>query len=143
MFQTDHLYFCEDPTVTFCATLDSYNPVSEYAFSGAAAQASVALSAALGSIKRSYVVDSLVTYIMAPLGFPEPAPHINILAFKSWFAKIKYRILRAERGTLIFAHVMAPHSPYMLNEDCSVSPNWTVAYRLVERFTEEQAIGDI
>ena len=142
VFQSDIMYFCNHSAVTYCATLDSYNPVSRFAPDySTGIQSLLILRTVFGATKDSYVVNTLQQKVMPLLDLPNTVPRIDVQSFVAWLAKIKSRILEAEPGTLIFAHILMPHAPHMLNDDCSINPQkFDNPYSMADRIEDPKEL---
>lgn len=136
MFQADIMFYCGIPGVIYCATLDSFNQFSKYLPVERGAQPLLTLTTVLNATKNSYFVKNLQRNIVPLLELPKLTLRIDVHVFLRWFAKIKGRILEAQPGTIIFAHILVPHAPYMLNDDCSLNPGAVNPYALAERIED-------
>jgi hypothetical protein len=48
--------------------------------------------------------------------------HISTLSMLDEFAQLKIDLTKPANGTVFFAHIFAPHSPYMYGADCRLMP---------------------
>ena len=71
----------------------------------------------------------------APVGVLGIADRYDVQKFSAFFRRIGEFAASAPRGSHIFAHLLVPHAPYLLQEDCSISGRYETGYYLADRFT--------
>lgn len=130
VFQSSHLDFCAHPGVSVCNEMNSFDPLSTYVPEGSRKLRNVA-GAILSAYPDSYTYRKLAGWLRKISG--DWPSRYDVQAFPRWFHKISTDILSAPRSTLIFVHVLVPHAPHMLNENCELEENETNPYDLGER----------
>ncbi len=138
VFQTEHLDFCNNRYVEDCQTLDSFNPYSQYILSEADTiqkhkfyYLTIFMSffnQKMDLTKNSYVLNYTAhlfsNYIS---GIPL---WIDAYAFPGWFKNISDYVVNAPAGTMILAHILVPHAPYILDDECNVEGESDFPYKL-------------
>ncbi|MGH8719127.1 MAG: sulfatase-like hydrolase/transferase [Burkholderiales bacterium] len=118
VYQTRYLDFCKSEHIANCETLNSFSPVSRfvsYPENNVLRRTLNVLAMTLTGYPESSVSRS-AGYLL-PLLAGEGTWY-DAEAFPLWFARIKNEILQAPRGTMVFAHVLVPHAPFVWNEEC-------------------------
>jgi hypothetical protein len=138
VFQTALLNFCGNRNVDLCETFDSFNPGGrgEVGLDPRNQRASV-WQTVVRSYKPSYTSDigqALLARVYglkgADVGVVGAGDRYDVQRFPEWFDRFTEFATTVPRGTHIFAHFMAPHSPYLLTENCVVSGRFEAGYYL-------------
>jgi Sulfatase len=145
VFQTAVLDFCHNASVRMCETFNSFDPAGgTTSHLDARTRTLTMWSTMLRAMEPSYVSQygqQLVrmAYGLAdrPLGVLGTADRFDAQQFPDWFDRFVAFVKRAPRGTHIFAHFMAPHSPYLLTPGCVVSGKFDAGYYLHDRYQTE------
>lgn len=146
VFQTSLLDFCASSSVRMCETFPSFDPNAADGGSLDLRSRIVHVSdVLLDSYEPSYV-SRLGRRVLSYLGeAPSEAAELgaddrfDVHGFTSWFDRFIGFVEGVPRGTHVFAHLMVPHGPYMLSEDCRITGNGGVGYYLGNRFPDETA----
>lgn len=138
VYQTAHLNFCAHPNVIVCEKSNSFNPVSphvvypEHNFFNRTKNLFTTVLFAYKDSILTWIIQYNLTRL---IGLSPVRPHrFDVQAFPFWFEKISDEIIHAPRGTMIFAHILVPHAPYMLSSNCELNEQEHVPYDLGERF---------
>jgi hypothetical protein len=138
VFQTSLLGFCENRNVDLCETFDSFNPGGKgtLGLDTRNQRASIWQTVVRG-YKPSYtsalgqdVIDKVYGLKGGDVGVVGTADRYDVQRFPEWFDRFTEFAATVPRGTHLFAHFMAPHSPYLLTEDCVVSGRFEAGYYL-------------
>ena len=142
-FQTSHLDFCANRNVDVCETFASFDPI--VLGPGALDVRSQSLHM-LNVLLRLYEPSYVSRYgrqLMNGDGAKEEAARragipdrFDVQGFGTWFDRFLGFVERMPRGTHLFAHFMAPHSPYLLTEECTFGVSGGVGYNLAARFPD-------
>jgi hypothetical protein len=73
------------------------------------------------------------------LGVLGAANRFDAQGFPVWFDRFRSFVREVPRGSHVFAHFLAPHSPYLLTETCVVSGEFDSGYSLADRIGEGAA----
>lgn len=114
VFQSRYLDFCgenERGNIDWCWTFD---PERLNAIQGTPLRVSQKMRVILGVYAR---LSSIATQLDAPVSQVTPIATLPIFDF------IQSEVSQAQPGTLFFAHLLLPHSPYGLTADCDVLPD--------------------
>ncbi len=144
VFQSAVLDYCASADVDLCETFPSYDPAAgdQQGRDGragalhvwdtvlAAYQPSFLASAGAWITRRAFGLQH------RPDGVLGVANRYDVQGFPSWFDRFGAFAARVPRGTHLFAHVLAPHSPYLLTKDCVVGGEFDSGYYLSDRFPE-------
>lgn len=147
VFQTSVLNFCAPPSVSLCETFPSYDPGvvsgggldertrSVYLWDTLLRSYAPGYLPALGRgiIRRMYGIDQ------RELGVLGAADRFDAQGFPQWFDRFRAFVREVPRGSHVFAHFLAPHSPYVLTDTCVVSGEFDSGYGLADRIGEGPA----
>ena len=153
VFQTTHLNFCAHRTVDHCETIASFDPGdSRTGEPEGRAHTRELWSTLLRVYEPSYVsrygLDLVATWYPLEPRHQEALGvegRYDVQRFPRWFDRFIGFIEDVPRGTHVFAHFMAPHAPYLLNEACEIGGRPAAGYYLGQRFPgadERQAARD-
>ncbi len=149
VYQTSHVDFCSNDKVSVCVQFDSYTPAwlidrefygddKAHAFPAVTARTFDLLVILLRGHGDSYTGRLLARLTLKLLqvrarlagsesdakGVPRslwPAPRADVLGFPDWFDVFVHDVMRSDRGTLLFAHFLVPHHPYLLTDTCALT----------------------
>lgn len=145
VYQTVHINFCGAGQVSRCETFDSFNPQNEYIHKKYQSHNlwklfSMVVKAMKGSYFKaaaSRVLPRVANMVGVDASIVQ-ASRYELHGFEAWFDKFKNDVASSNRGSFYFFHLMAPHSPHVLNSDCELQPRWPNPYYLLE---EEKLTG--
>ncbi|MGH9962200.1 MAG: sulfatase-like hydrolase/transferase, partial [Pyrinomonadaceae bacterium] len=129
VFQTQHFDFCNSTAVTRCETLNSYSPISRFIsypeknFLYRTANLLAMMVTTFSESNWSRTTSSVLNKVG---GFGN---WFDAESFPLWFEHLMHRVVEAPRGTMIFAHFLAPHAPYALGQDCELKRRIPPHYR--------------
>lgn len=133
VYQTEHLDLCVDG-VARCETAPAYNPLSRYL-----SDRTVRIAALLQSIRHglwhSYQAELLTEVIEHATGIaalPNRFAAFDAFAFPAWFDHVSRQVRDGGRGQAVVAHLLAPHSPYVLDEACRYDGSLEIGYDLAQ-----------
>jgi hypothetical protein len=144
IYATSHIDFCSHPGISSCEVYDSFDPQwTEGGWQsqvGLKARVGYVLYTVLQGFSKSYVV-SHVSGVVVDLVLDGREPGVgglpkrfDVQGFPRWFDHVSRSIVNQPRGTLVLAHFMVPHAPYLLTEHCGLSGNPGHGYYLGRRF---------
>ena len=138
VFQTAVLDFCHNASVRMCETFNSFDPAG-----GAASHLDVrtrtatlwstmlrALAPSYASTYGQGLLDRIYGIDSREVGVLGTADRFDVNQFPVWFDRFANFVRQVPRGTHVFAHFMAPHSPYLLTSGCIVSGRVDAGYYL-------------
>ncbi len=139
IYQTSHMNFCNHRSVTICETLNARNPISQYIYYPGKEYIKLieliktAPVLGLKGSLLSHYSESIVVMVGGRF-----IPRYEPQAFVLWFDEITRQVMRAQTGTVIFVHLLLPHAPHILGENCEVTDHPFVSpYNLAENNTSD------
>ena len=142
VFQTKHLNFCNNKYVTECYTLDSFNPFSKFIISDknrftrfkeySYTIIKPFFSPTSKITRNSYILNYF--FYLFHSYFDNVPMWVDGYAFPKWFDYIKNKISQYPDNTMVFAHLLVPHAPYILDYDCKYSGKPDFPYSLGENY---------
>ena len=145
VYQTTHINFCNSGNITKCKTLHPFNPASIYISPpkeykpSSLPKNSIVIGLLLQQPSRSYssyIGFKFIARIAKDWYF---APRYDVQSFNLWFDEYSNDVVEAKDGNMFFAHFLAPHEPFILNQNCETRPVWKNRYFLKEH---EKLEGD-
>lgn len=117
VYQTQHLDFC-NADVARCESFNSYNPLSDFVVRADDTPGSRVLYLTMNLI-TAFKDSNTAWFLSSRLErLAQLSAWYDADAFPAWFAHVMNQVASAERGTLIFAHFLAPHTPFVWDEEC-------------------------
>ncbi|MGH8604625.1 MAG: sulfatase-like hydrolase/transferase, partial [Gammaproteobacteria bacterium] len=137
VYQTPFANFCASPSVTFCRTLYHFDPLSPYVpEERTAPKLRNTIGMVLSFFRESYTSNITASMFQATAGaWPQT---YTAQAFPLWFEQLSQHIMEVEPGTMVFAHLLMPHSPYKLTSSCELSQNELQPYNLANRSRHQE-----
>lgn len=142
VFQTAVLDFCQPPEVRGCETFRSFDP-------GVAAESNLDQRTRVlnfwDTFLRAYEPSALSSFgrwvlrrasglDQRELGVLGVSGRFDPQGFPRWFDRFVAVVSQVPRGTHIVAHMLVPHSPYVLTNECVVAGEFDSGYYLGGRF---------
>jgi hypothetical protein len=128
IYQTEFFDFCQAVVIQRCNTYASYNPWNSFIVQNAEidrekATAQNLQNASLGSrLLHGYF--GLFAHSKSSSAGDSIPTHFELYAVNKWINEIGLNIIDEPRGTMHFAHILAPHGPYILDHNCVVTNKW-------------------
>ncbi|MGH8769933.1 MAG: sulfatase-like hydrolase/transferase, partial [Burkholderiales bacterium] len=118
VYQTRHLNLCDPRYVSRCETLNSFNRFSSFVASAESSfsDRTIDLATNLVTAYKDSNTSAILESALSKLG--RWAAWYDAEAFPAWFKHFTEQLVQAPRGTLVFAHMLVPHTPFVWNEDC-------------------------
>lgn len=131
-YDTEHIDFCFERS-TRCEVLPSFNPFSPF-ITNAAQKSSAFLQIVRRAKTMSYLVYgyTVVGEHLEDQALPSAFSAVDAYAFPSWFDFFIRDVESSPRGRAYFAHILGPHSPYVVDADCRLTGQSKVPYFLSE-----------
>jgi hypothetical protein len=129
VFQTVFIDYCQAIPIDSCVTFPSFSPWSTYMQSASRTDARrktaeiLQLAANNSDLLRMYF--GAFTGATANLNISTNPIRFDLHGIGSWFNKIEQGLVGSPRGVAHFAHILAPHRPYVLDRNCVVQRPWT------------------
>lgn len=121
VYQTSHINFCENKHVAICNTFDSFDPMWQVDWESHDRSREKKLGYLWLVLLRGFDGSYTSRYIKKlSINTGELPESFDVPGFPLWFDNFMGSVTKAQRGTLIFAHFMAPHAPYLLTKECEV-----------------------
>lgn len=137
VFQSALMNFCVNKNVDMCQTFDSFDPgVANTGLDARNERASLwqtfvrAYQPSYTSEVGQKLLHRVYGLRTSEVGVIGAADRYDAQGFPAWFDRFTRFAVTVPRGTHIFAHFMAPHSPYLLSEECVVSGEFAGGYYL-------------
>jgi hypothetical protein len=131
-YGTPHIDLCFS-VASRCEVLPSFNPFSPY-ITNSRFRASALYQIVQHAFAESYVMYAYTGRLRA--GFERTLPPafsaFDAYAFPRWFDRVERDVASSPRGRAYFAHLLMPHSPYVLDESCRETGQAVVSYFLVD-----------
>jgi hypothetical protein len=129
VYQTVFFDFCKAGPVASCVTFPSYNPWNSYVRGGQAADAQRRTAQILQRASdKSRLLSAYFGVFVGDTGKlnnPMNPIRFDLHGLPAWIQSIGDGIVGNARGVAHFAHVLAPHGPYILDRNCQVVHPWT------------------
>ncbi|MGH8773306.1 MAG: sulfatase-like hydrolase/transferase, partial [Burkholderiales bacterium] len=128
VYQTRHLNFCDRRYVSRCETLNSFNPFSAFVTrdDNSFVDRTLDLATNLVTAYKNSNACAILESVLSRLG--RWGAWYDAEAFPAWFQHFTREGVQASRGTMIFAHMLMPHTPFVWNEDCEFQSRVPVHY---------------
>jgi hypothetical protein len=146
VFQSALMNFCANRNVDMCQTFDSFDPAVGNTGLDARNQRASLWQTFVRAYQPSYTSEigqNLLHRVYglrtSEVGVIGTADRYDAQGFPAWFDRFTRFAATVPRGTHIFAHFMAPHSPYLLSEECVVSGQFEGGYYLGNYPASERA----
>ncbi len=148
--------YCSNEQVSSCVEFDSYNPVWLLANESDAGTLSAVtvrtfdlLRILLHGHARNYTGRLLArftlkveTLLVGSPRFKTPLSRFDVQGFPNWFDDFADAVMRSDRGTLVFAHFLVPHAPFLLSSTCdtreSTEEVWDIYSQLGENYGRDR-----
>ncbi|HKR63686.1 MAG TPA: sulfatase-like hydrolase/transferase [Thermoanaerobaculia bacterium] len=137
VFQSALMNFCTNKNVDMCQTLDSFDPGAGDTGLDARNQRASLWQTFVRAYEPSFMsqlgralLHRAYGLRTDQVGVMGTADRYDAQRFPAWFDRFTRFAVTVPRGTHIFAHFMAPHSPYLLSERCVVSGQFEGGYYL-------------
>lgn len=141
VFQSAILDFCRSASVSLCQTFPSHDPTA--AEDDLDTRQARVWESVLHAYEPSLVATAsqqMVRWFYGlgerPLSVLGVADRYDVNGFSAWFDQLLAFVRDVPRGTHVFAHLMVPHSPYLLTNRCVVGGAFDSGYYLT-RFEDE------
>lgn len=131
-YGTPHIDFCFE-RATRCEVLPSFNPFSALITDFSRRTGSFLLTMRQART-TSYIVYAYTVLAERLSGEAlPPTAAIDAYALPRWFDRFSADVASSPRGRAYFAHILGPHSPYVLAGDCAGTGQFDVPYFLTEQ----------
>jgi hypothetical protein len=129
VFQTVFYDFCKSVKVERCLTFPSYSPWSKFHWSQNTELLRQSTAQVLHSANRTSILtrayfQAFSGMTAAQLDMLRNPLRFDLHGLGNWMNALTESIRTNPRGVAHFAHVLAPHGPYILEKDCSVRGPW-------------------
>jgi hypothetical protein len=131
VYQMPYANFCDRRYVSRCETLNSFNPFSAFVTrdDDSFVDRTLDLTTNLVTAYKNSNTCAVLESVLHRLGRWGASYHAE--AFPKWFQHVTREVVQAPRGTMIFAHLLTPHTPFVWNENCefqsrSVPPHYSM-----------------
>jgi hypothetical protein len=133
VYDTAHINFCFDGS-SRCETLPSFNPFSPYIPRDSRQRTGLFRQIVRYALVESYLIYYRPSWLFWGSHFPSIAElsALDAHAFPAWVDRFQADVLSSPRGRAYFAHLLMPHSPYVLDANCQETGAPAVGYFLRE-----------
>ncbi len=120
VYQSDHIDFCLNDSVSICNTFDSFDPKWQVSWGSKDKRDNDRLKYLWLILLRGYDGSYTSKYMRKLFDESHTPERFDVPGFPLWFDMFEETAINIPRGTMLFAHFMVPHAPYLLTKDCQV-----------------------